>query len=136
MAIAVTTLPTLPRVNAISAMASRMGGIDINPSITRITTVSSTRMKPDINPMVMPTADAMAATENPTMSDTRAPYSTREYRSRPSMSVPNQYCSLGKRVRLAGASAVGSTVPSQGAKMAMLMMIATSNPPTAMVGWR
>ena len=35
--------------------------------------------------------------------------------SRPSMSVPNQCAGEGARVRCAGASAVGSTVASQGA---------------------
>ena len=36
MVMAMITLPTLPRVSAISAIASRIGGIDISPSITRM----------------------------------------------------------------------------------------------------
>ena len=75
---AVTTLPTLPRVSAISAMASRIGGMDMRPSITRIMTLSAQRTKPDTRPITMPITDASNATEKPTISDTRAPYSTRE----------------------------------------------------------
>ena len=75
---AVITLPTLPRVSAISAIASRIGGIDISPSITLITTLSSQRMKPDNRPISMPAALDSAATEKPTSSEMRAPYSTRE----------------------------------------------------------
>ena len=80
------------------------------PSITRMMMASAPRTKPEINPMVMPISAARVATENPTSSETRVPYSTREYTSRPSMSVPNQYSAEGSRVRFAGASAVGSTV--------------------------
>ncbi len=43
MEIARMTLPTLPRVSAMRAMASRMGGIDIMPSITRMTMPSAQR---------------------------------------------------------------------------------------------
>ncbi len=59
MVMARITLPTLPRVSAISAMASRIGGIDISPSITRITMPSAHRTKPETRPMARPTADAM-----------------------------------------------------------------------------
>ncbi len=52
------------------------------------------------------------------------------------MSVPNQYCADGSRVRLAGASAVGSTVPSQGARIAIRIMTSSNAPPSTMVGWR
>ena len=78
MVMARITLPTLPRVSAISAMASRIGGMDIMPSITRMMMLSATRMKPEISPMVSPASDARMATEKPTVSDTRVPYSTRE----------------------------------------------------------
>ena len=70
---AMITLPTLPRVSAISAMASRIGGIDIIPSITRMMTPSLQRTKPDTRPMMRPASDASSATEKPTVSDTRAP---------------------------------------------------------------
>ena len=73
MVIAKMTLPTLPRVNAISATASRIGGIDIKPSITRISTASAQRTKPATKPMASPMTEEKAATEKPTRSDTRAP---------------------------------------------------------------
>ena len=52
------------------------------------------------------------------------------------MSVPNQYVAEGSRVRLAGASAVGSTVPRYGAKIAMKTMAPSSTPPMTMAGCR
>src|ERR1700724_599516 len=52
------------------------------------------------------------------------------------MSVPNQNVAEGSRVRRAGASAVGSTVPSHGASSAISSIVATRAPPTAMAGWR
>src|ERR1700694_4058213 len=52
------------------------------------------------------------------------------------MSLPNQNAAEGSRVRRAGASAVGSTVPSQGASSAISSIVATSAPPTAIAGWR
>ena len=54
--------------------------------------------------------------------------------SRPSMSVPNQYSSEGGRVRLAGASAVGSTVHRIGAATATNTISASSTPPITTVG--
>ena len=75
---AMITFCTEARVSAISAIASRIGGIDISPSITRMTTESSARMKPETRPMKLPTMEDSAATEKPTISETRAPYITRE----------------------------------------------------------
>ena len=43
MVMAITTFSTLARVSAMSAMASRMGGIDIMPSMTRMTSPSIQR---------------------------------------------------------------------------------------------
>ena len=40
---AMTTLRTLPRISAMRASASRMAGIAMSPSMTRIITVSSRR---------------------------------------------------------------------------------------------
>ena len=54
--------------------------------------------------------------------------------SRPSMSLPNQKSADGARVRLAGASAVGSTVPSQGAKIPINTRQSSKAPPIATVG--
>ena len=73
MVIAMMTLPTLPRVSAISAMASRIGGIDISPSMTRMTMPSAHRTKPETRPMASPASEASSATEKPTASETRAP---------------------------------------------------------------
>ena len=73
MVIARMTLPTLPRVSAISAIASRIGGIDISPSMKRITMPSAQRTKPETRPMASPTAEAKIATDKPTVSETRAP---------------------------------------------------------------
>ena len=43
MVMAMITFSTLARVSAISATASRMGGIDISPSIMRMMMASSAR---------------------------------------------------------------------------------------------
>ena len=59
--------------SAISAIASRIAGIDISPSMIRMTTASTTRMNPETRPMNVPMAEAIAATENPTISETREP---------------------------------------------------------------
>ena len=79
MVMAMMTFCTLPRVSAISAIASRIGGIDIRPSITRMTMASSAADEAgDQADRQCPTSEASSATEKPTVSDTRAPYSTRE----------------------------------------------------------
>jgi len=52
------------------------------------------------------------------------------------MSVPNQYAADGHFRRRTGASACGSAVPSQGAKIAITIMISSNAPPTTIVGWR
>ena len=67
------TLPTLAVVSAISAMASSTEGIDIRPSITRMTMASSQRMKPVTSPIARPTAIENAATAIPTASEMREP---------------------------------------------------------------
>ena len=73
MVIAMITFCTMPRVSAISAIASRIGGIDISPSIMRMITPSSRRTNPAATPIASPIAEASSATANPTISDTRAP---------------------------------------------------------------
>ena len=73
MVMAVMTLPTLPRVSAISVMASRIGGIDIMPSMMRMTMPSAQRTNPETSPMARPASEARMATEKPTVSDTRVP---------------------------------------------------------------
>src|SRR5262245_23414682 len=52
------------------------------------------------------------------------------------MSVPNQNCCEGCFKRLTGATACGSTVPSQGASAAIRIIAASTIPPTMAVGWR
>ncbi len=73
MVMAIMTFWTEPRVSAISAMASRIGGIDIMPSMTRMMIPSATRTKPENRPMVSPAIEARIATLKPTSSETRAP---------------------------------------------------------------
>ncbi|OIQ66390.1 hypothetical protein GALL_520400 [mine drainage metagenome] len=111
MLIATITFWTDALVSAIRAIASRIGGMDIKPSMTRMIRASIWRTNPDTRPIAVPMTDAQKATENPTSNDTREPKSTREYTSLPNISVPNQYKAEGSRVRRAGARAVGSFVP-------------------------
>ena len=87
---ATITFSRLALVSAIRAMASSTPGIDISPSMMRMMMPSSQRTKPVTRPMARPISVASTATDRPTVSDTRAPYTTRLYTSRPSMSVPNQ----------------------------------------------
>ncbi len=63
----------LARVSAISAIASSTGGIDISPSITRITTASSQRRNPVTRPIASPISVLKSATAIPIESETRAP---------------------------------------------------------------
>ncbi len=73
MVMARTTLPRLALVSAISAIASSTGGIDINPSMTRMIMASAMRLKPVTRPMARPITVLSEATPSPTASDTRAP---------------------------------------------------------------
>ena len=67
------TFCRLARFNAISAIAISTAGIDISPSITRMTIASAQRLKPVTNPIAMPNPIDSTATLMPTVSDTRAP---------------------------------------------------------------
>ena len=60
------------------AMASRIGGIDIKPSMMRMTMASAKRENPEKSPITRPAIEARIATEKPTSKDTRVPYNTRE----------------------------------------------------------
>ena len=71
--IAKITFSMLARVNAIKAIAIRTDGIDINPSIIRMTIASTQRVKPAMTPIARPQVVASSATLMPTISDTRAP---------------------------------------------------------------
>src|SRR5262249_3205339 len=72
MVMAVTTLLTLARVSAIRATASRIGGIDIMPSMMRMMLPSAQRTNPEISPTARPASEARIATDEPTGSDTPA----------------------------------------------------------------
>jgi hypothetical protein len=71
--IAKTTFWRLARVSAISAIAIKTEGIDISPSMIRITTASTQRVNPVTTPIARPSAVLKSATLMPTTSDTRAP---------------------------------------------------------------
>ena len=61
------------RLSAISAMASRIEGIAISPSMTRMTKASKRGRKPAKTPISTPRMVEPIATEKPTMSETRVP---------------------------------------------------------------
>ena len=67
------TFSRLARVNAIRAIAIRIAGIDISPSMMRITMASVQRLNPVMSPITSPTLLASSATLIPTVSDMRAP---------------------------------------------------------------
>jgi hypothetical protein len=73
MVMARMTFCTEPRVRAISAMASRMGGMDIMPSMTRMMMLSAKRMKPEIRPMVRPITRGADRHREADQQETRAP---------------------------------------------------------------
>jgi hypothetical protein len=70
---AAITANTPARNSDTSAIASRIAGIAISPSMIRIRTASSQRKKPAISPMNRPARMLITATEIPISSDTRAP---------------------------------------------------------------
>ena len=73
MVTATITLVTEPPATAISAIASRMAGIDITPSMMRITTASRARVEADSMPTAVPITDDSSATLKPTNSEICAP---------------------------------------------------------------
>ena len=58
---------------AMIAMARRIEGIAINPSITRIRIASATRRYPATRPIARPAVVARSATLNPMVSEIRPP---------------------------------------------------------------
>ena len=88
MVMATITVVRLACVTAISAIASRMPGMAIRPSITRMMGPSVQRTKPAVRPSSTPATVASTATEIPTISETRPPQTARLNTSRPSASVP------------------------------------------------
>ena len=71
--IAKTTFSRLARVSAISAIAISTAGIDISPSMIRMTIASTQRVNPVTTPIARPSAVLKSATLIPTIKETRAP---------------------------------------------------------------
>ena len=135
MVIAMMTTRRLARDSETIAMASRMAGIAISPSMIRMTMASAVRKKPASRPIVSPTRIEKVATERPTSSETRAPYTSRAKTSRPRLSVPSQFWAEGGRSRCAGCISSGSPAIS-GANRATVAITARIKSPAARVGLR
>ena len=71
--IAKITFCMLARVSAISAIAISTAGIDISPSMIRMTIASAQRLKPVTRPISRPRLMLSSATLIPTVNDTRPP---------------------------------------------------------------
>ena len=70
---ATITLRMLAPSMAISAMASRVEGMALSPSHTRISTFPSFLYQQEYSPMTMPSSMELAPTLRPTIMDTLAP---------------------------------------------------------------
>ena len=73
MTIAKITVRRLAPDSDTSAIASKIAGIAINPSMIRMITASAHRKYPAIKPINSPIAMLEIATDIPTIRDTRAP---------------------------------------------------------------
>ena len=73
MVIAIITVATLAPDSDTTAIASRMLGIAIRPSITRIMMASTQRKKPETRPITSPIAIEMTAAPTPTSNEIRPP---------------------------------------------------------------
>ena len=73
MVTAITTFCTEPPVTAIRAIARRMAGMDMIPSMIRIVTPSTRRSEADSRPMAVPISEDSRAAEKPTPSEMRPP---------------------------------------------------------------
>jgi hypothetical protein len=62
---------------AMRAMARRMAGKAIMPSMSRITSVSSRRLKPATSPTTTPPREVRSMVVTPTRRETRLPWMTR-----------------------------------------------------------
>ena len=71
--IAKITFFMLARVSAIKAIAISTAGIDISPSITRMTIASVQRLNPAARPIARPSPMLSSATLTPTVNEIRAP---------------------------------------------------------------
>jgi hypothetical protein len=70
---AIMTFCTLPPKSAIRAIASMIDGIDIRPSINRITIMSNFWEYPADIPIIVPPEIAIIATDIPTVREIRLP---------------------------------------------------------------
>ena len=70
---AISTVASVAPDRATRAIASRMPGIAIMPSITRMMMASARRKYPAAMPMIRPSVTLMSTTPAPTTSETRAP---------------------------------------------------------------
>ena len=83
-------------------MASTSVGITRNQSVIRMMTVAYQPLKcPAVIPTIVPMATESKAASSPTVSDTRAPHTSRPSRLRPNWSVPRGNSPLGDSMRLA-----------------------------------
>ncbi len=100
----------VPNPSAVTiASASSSPGMARKTSTTRMVTASTAPpAKPETTPSVRPATRAMPIASAVAAIVRVEPWTTREYRSRPSSSVPNQCARLGGSSRSAGAVAVGS----------------------------
>ena len=79
--------------------------------------------------MTVPARAASRATIPPTISDVRAPYTVRLYRSRPKLSVPKRCSALGGASRISGRTRSGLWVASVWARSATARIAKRSPPP-------
>src|SRR5215471_13171841 len=116
----------------ISAIASKIPGNAIMPSITRITGVSRRRKYPAVSPTHVPLSVVRSATRKPISNERREPHTVRLNTSRPKLSVPNRCICPGGIKRPRGFSAMGSVRASHGASSAMPRTMTRSVPPMGM----
>src|ERR1051325_4654313 len=103
-------------------------------SITRLPPSSTPPPKaPAMEPSAAPTPDEIETTTLPTISEIRAPASTRAKMSRPSSASPNQCPADGPSSRCASSCAAGSNRVSTGPKSAATMATSTIAPPTLLI---
>ena len=132
------TLPTEPRVSAISAIASRIDGMDISPSMIRMMIASAQRTKPENSPMARP-IDRRAGRDREADDQRHAravEHAGIDVAPEHVGAEPVQRRRLPRAPRRARARS-GRVVKSSGAKTAIrTSMSSSSPPPIAMVGWR
>ena len=78
MLIATMTVRRCEPNNDIRAMARRMPGIAMMPSINRMMTLSSASRKPASRPNKRPITVVTSATDMPTVSEIRVPFTVRD----------------------------------------------------------